>query len=287
MNGLLIVDKPEGMTSAEVVRRAKRLLKAKTGHLGTLDPFATGVLPLCVGEGTKVAQFLNDADKEYVGVMQLGAATDTGDPTGTVVERASVPALTAGDLERAVGSFSGRIDQVPPMYSAIKQHGRPLYELARRGMEVERSARPVIIHRLHLELLEKDRLAFTVACSKGVYVRVLASDIAEFLGTKGHLRSLRRTRFGRFGLDDAVALNRLTLDTVKLIGLAEALGHLREVRLHGADVVRARRGFVPLLRALPGGKPGERVRLSDEEGRAVAVVVCGRDREWRYARVLL
>lgn len=287
MNGLLIVDKPEGLTSADVVRRAKHVLRVKTGHLGTLDPFASGLLPLCVGDGTKIAQFLNEADKEYRGVIQLGTATDTGDLSGVVVEQAAVPSLNADDLARAVARFSGELDQIPPMYSAIKRQGTPLYKLARQGIEVERQARRVLIRRLHLELRQEQYIDFVVSCSKGTYVRVLAADIAAFLGTTGHLASLRRTHFGQFDLADAISLEQLAPETAQVIGLTQALSHLDEVRLSSADAATARRGFVPLLRSLPAGEAEQYLKLVDEAGRLAAVVVCTRGGSWRYARVFL
>jgi tRNA pseudouridine55 synthase len=208
MNGLVLIDKPEGLTSAEVVRRVKRRLGGKVGHLGTLDPFATGLLPLCLGEATKIAQFLNTADKRYAGVIQLGAATDTGDRTGQTVDRAPVPDLAHIDLAALAGRFTGERLQTPPMYSALKRDGVPLYRLARRGMTVERTPRPVRIDRLTLDPVGTDRLAFDVACSKGTYVRVLAEDIGAALGTPAHLAALRRTAFGAFRIDRAVPLAR-------------------------------------------------------------------------------
>jgi tRNA pseudouridine55 synthase len=285
MNGLIIVDKPEGLTSAEVVRRAKRLLRVKTGHLGTLDPFASGILPLCVGDGTKIAQFLNEADKAYEGVIQLGTETDTGDPTGTVVSSVAVPSLSVTDLEQASARFTGEYEQTPPMFSAIKRGGTPLYKLARQGIEVERQPRGVVIENLTLALRDAQSLGFRVSCSKGTYIRVLANDIATFLGTKGYLASLRRTRFGRFNVSHAISLEQLSEEAVKVITLTEALGHLRELRLSDAAAQRARAGFVPLLQTLPSGRSREAIKLVDEAGRLTAVVVGDEKGSWRYARV--
>jgi tRNA pseudouridine55 synthase len=285
MNGLLIVDKPEGLTSADVVRYAKRLLRVKTGHLGTLDPFASGVLPLCVGDGTKIAQFLNEADKEYQGVINLGAATDTGDVSGTVLEEIPVPSLTDADMARAAAAFTGELEQVPPMYSAIKRQGTPLYKLARQGIEVERQPRRVSIRRLNLEIRDERHIDFVVACSKGTYIRVLAADIAISLGTAGHLGSLRRTRFGRFDLTNAISLEQLAAEAPPVIGLSQALGHLREVRLNATDAGLARRGFVPLLRSYPHDESDEHLKLIDETGQLAAVVTHSRGGPWRYARV--
>lgn len=285
MNGLVIVDKPVGLTSADVVRKAKRVLQSKTGHLGTLDPFASGILPLCVGDGTKIAQFLNEADKSYVGLIRLGSETDTGDPTGTVVTSAAVPALDDEALERVTSRFAGEIDQVPPMYSAIKRAGTPLYKLARQGIEVDRTPRRVRIESFSLRSQDAATLAFEVACSKGTYIRVLASDVAAALGTVGHLVSLRRTRFGRFHEGDAVSLERLEAGEYKLIEPTEALRDLRAHKLESSDVQRARSGFMPLLKSLPDGNPDEAMRLVDRQDALVAVVTWDNNGSWRYARV--
>jgi tRNA pseudouridine55 synthase len=285
MNGLLIVDKPVGLSSADVVRTAKRLLRRKTGHLGTLDPFASGVLPLCIGDGTKIAQFLNESDKSYEGLIRLGSETDTGDPTGTVVASADVPVLTQSTLDEVAARFSGEIEQVPPMYSAIKRAGTPLYKLARQGIEVDRHPRRVRIESFRLRLHDDSTLAFEVTCSKGTYVRVLAGDVAAALGTVGHLVCLRRTRFGRFTQRDAVSLERLEAGDIKLISLTEALSDVRGHELAAADVQRARSGFVPLLKSLPRGHLHDVMRLVDAKGELIAVVVCDDRGAWRYARV--
>ena len=285
MNGLLIVDKPEGLSSADVVRSAKRLLHTKTGHLGTLDPFATGVLPLCLGDGTKIAQFLNEADKSYTGLIRLGIETDTGDPTGAVVRTEPIPAIDAAQLKQVANRFCGEVEQVPPMYSAIKRNGTPLYKLARRGIEVARQPRRVEIQSFELRQHGEDSLAFAVSCSKGTYVRVLAADVAAALGSVGHLTSLRRTRFGRFTEQQAISLEALAAGRVEIIGLAEALHELRQFELAPPEVSRARTGFVPLLGSLPGGRPDEAVKLVDGSGALVAMIVCDAHGLWHYARV--
>jgi len=285
MDGILLVDKPEGMTSADVVRVVKRCLRVKTGHLGTLDPFASGVLPVCVGEGTKIAQFLNTADKEYVGRIRLGSATDTGDPTGTVTTTAPLPALRAADLVAVARCFTGERLQTPPMYSAIKRHGTPLYALARQGIEVERAPRHVHIHALRLAGVGDGRVEFSVTCSKGTYVRVLAAEIAVALGTVGHLEVLRRTRFGPFRLEDAIALDALDHAAAHVIGLREALLGLREIRIDAAGVQQARHGQVQVLRSLPPGTPCEAVKLIGPNGELASVVVVDHGGGWRFARV--
>lgn len=285
MDGVLIVDKPEGVTSADVVRVVKRRLRCKTGHLGTLDPFASGVLPLCVGEGTKIAQFLNAADKQYTGLIRLGDATDTGDPTGRVISTAPVPPLDAAALERAGARFLGDTMQLPPMYSAIKRDGTPLYKLARQGVEVERQPRRVRIEAIMLTRADATQIGFSVTCSKGTYVRVLAQDIALTLGSVGHLATLRRTRFGPFREDDAVSLARPEDEPFHVIGMRDALGHLREIELAAADVRRARQGYAPLLGLLAPGALNEAAKLVGPDGQLAAVIAMDRQRGWRFVRV--
>ncbi len=285
MDGLLLVDKPVGITSADVVRAVKRRWGGRTGHLGTLDPFASGLLPICVGEGTKLAQFLNGADKVYIGEIRLGTRTDTGDPTGSVVATAPACAIEERDLEQVRERFVGEIRQTPPMYSALKRNGTPLYELARRGIEVERAPRRVHIYDLALALTEPSVLAFTVSCSKGTYVRVLAEDVAAALGTIGHLETLRRTRFGSFRIEDAVRLEPWPAEGPALVGLREALPGLREFRVDATVAELLRRGQVAPLDALGGGTPAETATVVDPCGALVAVIVMGTTGRWRFARV--
>lgn len=285
MDGLLIVDKPEGMTSADVVRVVKGRLRCKTGHLGTLDPFASGVLPLCLGEGTKIAQFLNAAEKEYTGTIRLGSQTDTGDPTGTVTATAPVPQPDPAALGRSAEQFHGELLQVPPMYSAIKQHGTPLYKLARRGIAVEREARRVRIEALQLTSAEAGTIMFSVTCSKGTYIRVLAEEIAASLGSVGHLGTLRRTRFGRFRVEDAVSLEAVERGPVPLIGLRDALDGLREVSISAAAAQRARQGYEPMLGSIALGAENEAVKLVGPAGELAAVIIMEGPTGWRFARV--
>lgn len=284
MDGLLIVDKPEGLTSAEVVRIIKQRLRCKTGHLGTLDPFASGILPLCLGEGTKIAQFLNTADKEYVGLIRLGSETDTGDPTGTVTATAPVPRLGSAELERAAEQFTGDLLQTPPMYSAVKRQGIPLYKLARQGIAVERQPRQVRIDALRLTNQSDGLIACTVSCSKGTYIRVLAQQIAVSLGSVGHLEKLRRVRVGRFGLDQAIVLNEMSCRP-PVIGLRDALSHLREIQMDVRALERARQGYAPLLESLPPGSKGETAKLVGADGDLSAVIVMDAAGRWRFARV--
>ena len=209
LDGVLLLDKPVGPSSSAVLQAVKRLLEAeKAGHAGTLDPLASGLLPLLFGEATKFAQFGLDSIKEYRAQVRLGALTDTGDAEGRVLERRPVNVNDAS-LARALEQFHGEIEQVPPMYSALKHEGQPLYKLARAGRTIERAARRVTIH--ELELLEHagDLLHLRVRCSKGTYVRQLAVDLGAALGTVAHLEALRRTAVAGFRIEQAVALDDL------------------------------------------------------------------------------
>jgi tRNA pseudouridine55 synthase len=285
VNRILLIDKPEGITSAEAVRRVKRRVAVKVGHLGTLDPFATGLLPLCLGEATKIAQFLNTADKRYEGVIQLGCATDTGDRTGQPTRTTAVPDLTGADLADLARRFTGEQQQVPPMYSALKRDGVPLYRLARRGVEVDRPPRTVRIDDLRLEPSGAGRLRFRLACSKGTYVRVLAEDIGTALGSAAHLDALRRTAFGSFTIDAAVPLDAWDPEQPSgLVTLPQALAHLPAVPIDRQATEAVRQGKSWPLTALPTDL-GSTATLLDPAGHLVAVVVC-KGRAWAYGRVI-
>jgi len=209
LDGVLLLDKPAGPSSSAVLQAVKRLLNAeKAGHAGTLDPLATGLLPLLFGEATKFAQYGLDAPKEYVADVQLGAATDTGDAEGRVIERRPV-AVDATQLARALEQFRGDLVQVPPMYSALKYGGQPLYALARAGQTVARAARRIRIHALELIARNDEVLRLRIRCSKGTYVRQLAVDLALSLGTAGHLAALRRIAVGELRIERAVSLGDL------------------------------------------------------------------------------
>lgn len=214
MDGVLFLDKPVGLSSNDALIKAKRLLNAlKAGHTGTLDPFATGLLPLCFGEATKFAQDLLEADKTYEAVVHLGLTTTTGDTEGEIVEARDV-SVTPDQIETVLQQFRGPIEQIPPMYSALKRDGKPLYEYARAGLTLERAARPVTINLLELMAYEAPYLTLRVTCSKGTYIRVLGEDIGAVLGCGAHLQALRRTRVGDLTIDSAQ-----TLDTI--LGLSE------------------------------------------------------------------
>ena len=209
VDGVLLLDKPLGLTSNAVLQKARRLFSAaKGGHTGTLDPLATGLLPLCFGEATKFSADLLDADKTYEAVVQLGVTTDSGDADGTVTATAAVD-VGIDDILQVLPQFTGAILQIPPMHSALKRDVRPLYELARQGIEVEREARAVTIHAIDCLDFSGDRLTLRVACSKGTYIRVLAADIGQALGCGAHLAAFRRTVVGDLALGAAVTLAEL------------------------------------------------------------------------------
>jgi tRNA pseudouridine55 synthase len=210
VSGILLLDKPAGLTSNQALQRVKRLYQAaKAGHTGSLDPLATGMLPICLGSATKVSQFLLDASKTYRVVSRLGVATDSGDADGAVTEERPAPVPDAQTLAAALARFRGEIEQVPPMYSALKQDGQRLYRLARRGLEVEREPRRVTIHSLELDAYDWPELAFTVTCSKGTYVRALVVDIAAAAGTVGHVTALRRLAVAPFAASEMRTLDAL------------------------------------------------------------------------------
>ena len=209
VDGVLLLDKAQGMSSNDALQKARRLFSAaKGGHTGTLDPLATGLLPLCFGEATKFSADLLDADKTYEAELLLGVSTDSGDAEGVVTATAEVK-VTSADIARVLPQFTGDILQVPPMHSALKRDGRPLYELARQGITVDREARPVTIHAIELLEFAGTRLRLSVSCSKGTYIRVLAQDIGAALGCGAHLTALRRTRVGDLVLDGAMTLAQI------------------------------------------------------------------------------
>lgn len=210
ISGVLLLDKPEGISSNAALQHAKRLYRAqKAGHTGNLDPIASGLLPICFGEATKFSQYLTDSDKRYRAIIRLGQTTDTGDAEGRVLETHPVR-VTSQQLQAVLQQFKGEIEQIPPMHSALKHQGRPLYHYARKGVEIERAPRRVIIHELILlDFDGRDRVALDVRCSKGTYIRVLAEDIGKALGCGAYLAGLRRTEVGGFSVEQAVTLDQL------------------------------------------------------------------------------
>lgn len=209
VDGMLLLDKPDGLSSNQALQQAKRLLSArKAGHTGSLDPIATGLLPLCFGETTRISSFFLNADKCYRATLRLGVSTDTGDREGRVVGEAGID-FSRRQLGDALDRFRGRFEQIPPMYSALKKNGRPLYKLAREGVTVERAPRPVTVHDLSLEAWHGNRLDLTISCSHGFYVRTLASDLGDALGCGAHVCELRRTAVGDLSVENAHTLAQI------------------------------------------------------------------------------
>ena len=243
VDGILVLDKPLGLSSNRALQTAKHLyFAAKAGHTGSLDPLATGVLPLCFGEATKFSQYLLDADKAYQSTFVLGVATATGDAEGEILATANGCHITEAAVLEALAEFRGEIEQVPSMYSAIKQNGQPLYKLARQGKEVERKARKVVIKQLELRGFragENPQVDIYLECSKGTYVRSIAEDLGKALGCGAHVSALRRTRAGPFSIEDSVSLNTLeALKSNEQLAQMDALLLPADTALGGLPLVR-------------------------------------------------
>ncbi|NWF92015.1 MAG: tRNA pseudouridine(55) synthase TruB [Syntrophaceae bacterium] len=284
IDGLLIVDKPEGKTSLDVVREIKhRFQVRKAGHIGTLDPFATGVLPIAIHEGTKLVPFLEQEPKEYEAVLKLGEETTTDDLSGEVTLRRPWENLRPESMHAVFQNFLGRIQQIPPMFSAVKVDGRRLYRLARRGVEVERKQREVEIFNIQIEEIDLPRIRFRVSCSKGTYIRSLGRDIGRRLGCGGHLLYLRRLRSGPFDLKQAIPWERLReLSKAEdlepwLISLREALSGLPEIIGDDRLVKRLRFGQGMAVRDLsfrdlPVFEKGQCFKMTSPEDGLVAIL---------------
>jgi tRNA pseudouridine55 synthase len=278
-DGVLVVDKPLGLTSFDVVRRVKRAAKARrVGHGGTLDPMASGVLPVCLGEATKLAQFLLDADKEYDFTVCLGVETDSYDATGVVTARHDAAGLDEARVRAALPAFTGRISQTPPAFSALKREGRPLYDYARAGEAVEIAPRDVTIHALALTSWQgPEAVSLRMRCSKGTYVRSLAFDLGRALGVGAHVTVLRRTRSGPFALDAALPLDRALEalaapeGALPLVALPDALGHLPRCTVEAALARALEQGKKPPWAALGDGVPSGRVAVLRPGGDLLAV----------------
>ena len=277
VNGILLLDKPVGITSNAALQEVKRLFyAAKAGHTGNLDPLASGMLPICLGEATKLSAYLLDADKVYIGGCKLGVRTTTADAEGEILETREVPALTEAQIDEVLERFRGEIEQIPPMHSAIKQNGQPLYKLARQGIEVERKPRRVTIYELKLTQFQGDELELYIHCSKGTYIRTLVEDLGEALGCGAHLSRLRRTRVGPFQEEGMVTLESLREEAEEgaesldrfLLPLDHALGDYPEVKLSESSLFYVRQGqAVQVAQAPTEGW----VRLLDSAGGFVGV----------------
>jgi tRNA pseudouridine55 synthase len=251
-NGFFVIDKPAGITSHDVVSRVRRILGTrKVGHTGTLDPFATGVLPVAVNDGTKAIQFLDEGVKCYEALMCLGVATDTQDMTGKVLREKDFSAVNIQYFEDVISQFIGTISQVPPMYSAIKKGGQPLYKLARKGEEVERTPRLIEIHSIALLFFSPPLVSFRVTCSRGTYVRTLTEDIGNMLGCGAALKELRRTASGQFDIKRAINLEVLQ-EAVSgsrfsefCISPFQALAHLDDIKLTESGLTKVAHGRSP------------------------------------------
>lgn len=279
MNGLLVIDKSAGMTSHDVVSRVRRVLKTKrVGHTGTLDPFATGVMVILIGNATRLAQFLDKDEKAYEALIRFGFETDTGDVTGSPKPKAqSSKSVTEAALEQSLAEFRGELMQTPPMYSAKKVEGKKLYELARKGIKIERKAVRVTVRELELldlNLTEESQTArIRVACSAGTYIRTLAEDIGRKLGIGAHLLELRRTRSGRFTLEGSYTLEQLESllnPADAMLPVGEAVSHLPKIILAPDRIVRTRSGMSTRF-AEDRVADGEPVGMFDEIGELIAV----------------
>jgi tRNA pseudouridine55 synthase len=296
MNGLLIIDKPAGLTSHDVVARVRRILKTKrVGHTGTLDPFATGVMVILVGQATRLAQFLDKDEKEYEALVQFGFETDTGDRTGSPKsEVQSSKSINVEDIEHVLPRFRGEIEQVPPMYSAKKVEGKKLYELARKGVEIERKSIAVSIHQL--EIISDDELCtpqstirIRVVCSAGTYIRALGEDIGRSVGVGAHLAELRRTRAGRFNITRAVTLSDLEqmADPVSsLIPMTEAVTHLPEVILNEDRLAKTRNGLSSRFLDTSFAD-GDTVRMVNTDADLIAIGVYNAEEKTVQPKVVL
>lgn len=282
MNGVVVIDKPAGFTSHDVVSRVKKILGAKkAGHTGTLDPLATGVLPVCVNEATKLAGFLSDDGKEYLATMLLGVRTDTLDTEGKIVSR-SDNAVSSQEIETELGRMVGKIKQIPPAYSAVKYCGDPLYKWARRGVMIEAAPREVEIRHIFIKDISFPRVTFQVACSKGTYIRTLCADVGELLGCGACLSGLRRIRSGFFSEDMAVALTsgspaeKKEELLAKMLPLTKLLPLVTAIEVEDAFAIKLHDGLQPSVEtmrthALPFLETGDMVKFVNRRGCLVAI----------------
>ncbi len=272
ISGIVVLDKANGLSSNAALQEVKRLYEAnKAGHAGSLDPLATGVLPVCLGEATKVSQFLLDSDKCYRARIKLGIRTDTGDSEGSIIERNAGISVSRKAIERALTKFKGEIEQVPPMHSAIKMNGVPLYKLARKGIAVEREPRLVTLYQVCLLEFVNSELELEISCSKGTYIRTIADDLGQELGCGAHVIELRRTQAGVFTEKDSISAEELALEKENrgldkidqfLIPMDRAIQCLPEVNLPSITASHVKNGQAVLVRHLP--KSGL-VRMYEDE----------------------
>lgn len=242
MDGIIVINKEKGCTSHDIVYKIRKMFNTKVGHTGTLDPNATGVLPILLGKGTKISKYLIEHDKEYEVVLQLGVKTTTADEEGEIIEEKEVlkESLEQLEIERILKSFIGKIKQMPPKYSAIKVNGRKLYEYARKGQEVEIKPREVEIYNIEITNIQKEKkqIEFKVSCSKGTYIRTLCEDIAEKMRTVGYMKELKRTKVGNFNIKQAITLEQLQeKENIKIITIEEMFKDKEEIILEDSKII--------------------------------------------------
>lgn len=273
LSGVLVVDKPADWTSMDVCAKLRGVFHEKrVGHGGTLDPMATGVLPVFLGRATRAAEFVAQGEKEYVAQLRLGVTTDTQDGTGTVLATSPVGHSAGDELRRLAPQFTGEILQIPPMYSAIKRQGKRLYELARKGVEVERPPRPVTIHSLEiLREMDENTFELKIVCSKGTYIRTLCHDMGQAMGCGGTMVALRRARVGGFSLEDSVKMEELVDDPnrERFLRPVETCFDYPQVKINGLALKRAKSGNIFPLR-----KPAGMYRVFDEGGAFLLIGRC-------------
>ena len=275
VDGILLLDKPLGISSNSALQRARHLFNAKkAGHTGSLDPLATGVLPICFGQASKVTSYLLDSDKSYTCTAQLGVTTTTGDKEGDILRETTVSAFTKHDVEKILSKFRGNIQQIPPMHSALKHNGQPLYKLARQGIEIERKARDVIIHDLTLVETTDSTITLNVKCSKGTYIRTLAQDIGNALGFGAHLSMLRRTEVSPFDCTTIVTLEQIEEYAASgelnklLLPIDSALIHLPAITLSDEESKRIQNGLKVSRHDIP---KKNMIRLYLETGQFIGI----------------
>jgi tRNA pseudouridine55 synthase len=270
MNGVLILDKPKGITSQKAVSEVNRIIKAKrAGHTGTLDPFATGVLPICFNTATKIIPYMKKFYKKYEAVIHLGITTDTLDNTGEVLKEQNPGILNKNLIIDAFSKYKGKINQIPPMFSAVKKDGVRLYELARRGIEVERSPRVVTINKLELLEFNSPYIRFMVECSPGTYIRVLAEDISNDLGCGGHLAELRRIESDGFNIEEALTIEDIQSGHIEIISTQDVLSHMTGIKVSSDLACQIRQGKQIKkshmnLNDLPEFRTGDHLRIYED-----------------------
>jgi len=266
------VNKPKGMTSQQTVTEIKHIFSAgKAGHAGTLDPIATGVLLVCINEATKITRFLAETDKEYVAIMKLGERTDTFDSEGKIIQKVGQFSLDEAKIKTVLERFKGPIKQTPPMYSAIKVSGRPLYKLARKGIEIERPHKDINIHELDIVRVAPPFLEIRVLCSKGTYIRTLCDDVGTALDVGAHVVALKRTKVGNFRLEDSADLNELPDKKKSLCSVDTAIKHLRDVVVSKSYMLKAIKGMVIMPENLSDVPIDSYLRLKNPEGKLFAI----------------